>query len=1494
MINRQEFLTEIPRLYPNTDEHLSFWRRERQRCIEGYWVSGYWMPGKLYFYCNYSTIKLNVQSSKVKSLGKPWLRDIEWNFFRLLEEARGFSGFIEDPFFSCHEALLTNLSDEEIISFYCKDEETGEIIDEKFYNIFMDRALTRKKYVSPRDYLVQQHPRDLGRPLYNNQSKNLMMIGARGFGKALDENHQIPLFEGNTKKLKDIVIGDIVIGDNGKPTKVLGVFPQGKRSCYEFTFSDGRKIVSDENHIWSVHKARRSKLYNLTTKEIVNSSWKYKHPKSGYSYRYSLPEIYPIDYSHKDFKIHPYVLGCLLGDGTLTTLTPKIASNDIEIIDRFRELLPWASLKKDSSNNNYTITKNKDDHGINVPDKRFNPLTFLLKEMGLNVSCKNKFIPEEYLSGSIEQRMELLRGLLDTDGSINKYGSIEFTSINKKLSEQVAYLCRSLGIYCKIGKDNRIGRVHKLPQGTNHVTNKVCYRVYIRTDKPVFFLRRKKSKLKKRKRSDKVSIVSIRKVNDRNTICLTVDNESKLFLVEGFIPTHNSYMMGGVVSHEYLFDGLTKYVPQKDTKTSSEVVVGAGDAKYSADTLEKVQLTLENLPGSIEINGKDFPSPFAKKYSGSWIPGKQIINRYRKKIGGNWKKVGNKSSIKHRTFKDNPFAANGTRPGIMLFEEVGLFDNLKQSYVASVECQRNGDNKFGTMIFIGCVCKGTKVYTNDGRVINIEDLKQEDGILGYDGSKAVIQTINHINPPQNKPCYRITTTGNNILECSYDHPLLKSGRKDLCYPNNKRTFITKFVEAEKLKVGDYLFFQDKVEIFGKEKIEDARLFGLLVGDGYSKDYVSLCIDDLNVRKYITSRYKTKVKKQFYTKENKVFSDLIIKGVKSKLKNNGMLGRVKSQKRFPTDIHKYDKQSLSEFIAGYFDADGNVYYNKKKNTTRIVLTSVVKQLLEEMKFQLMKFGIHCSIYKENRNTKAAEEYQGQQDYIYRLYISKDQDVLRFKENIPLLAQKKINTLKRIKIGNRNFGRPEFVRWEYDKNNKKGEDFFYKGGIDTFENLKFETITEIEYLGEKPVYNLNCSPTHTYLSNGFIHAQTGGDMSSGTRDAYEIFYNPVAYECLVLNDEWEHRGKIGFFVPAYLGLNQYKDSNGFTDIDKAKKYLEDHRRKLLSSGSTSALDGELINRPIKPSEIFLLKHGNIFPIHELQDRLAKIEQPEVQSNIQLPIYLYFDEKSRTGVNYKIDTKKKLRPINDFPYSGDDREGAVVVYELPHTNEDGTVPEGMYIIGHDPYSSDDPTGNSLASIYVLKTKKYLKHGHDQVVASFVGRPYHGRNVVNEHLLKLSMFYGNATIYFENATGNTKEYFEKHRKLHLLAKQPQTVMTKKAAYDGRSPVIYGYPMSSRQMKNQAIQYLRDWLLEERGIDEYGRITRNLDFISDKALLQELIAFNMDGNFDRVMGLAGCIIGMEETHNQYIEQFEEESRIDHAIHFFSTNKLFKKTYYAR
>jgi hypothetical protein len=102
------------------------------------------------------------------------------------------------------------------------------------------------------------------------------------------------------------------------------------------------------------------------------------------------------------------------------------------------------------------------------------------------------------------------------------------------------------------------------------------------------------------------------------------------------------------------------------------------------------------------------------------------------------------------------------------------------------------------------------------------------------------------------------------------------------------------------------------------------------------------------------------------------------------------------------------------------------------------------------------------------------------------------------------------------------------------------------------------------------------------------------------------------------------------------------------------------------------------------------------------------------------------------------------------------------MPKLDPDtGKVPKDLYIIGHDPFANDNPDGPSMASIYVLKTKKYkYKYGHDEIVAHYVGRPFRGRSVVNEILLKLAMFY-NAKVYFENVRGNVKEYFEKKRKL-------------------------------------------------------------------------------------------------------------------------------------
>lgn len=547
------------------------------------------------------------------------------------------------------------------------------------------------------------------------------------------------------------------------------------------------------------------------------------------------------------------------------------------------------------------------------------------------------------------------------------------------------------------------------------------------------------------------------------------------------------------------------------------------------------------------------------------------------------------------------------------------------------------------------MCAGTKVYKSSGQVCNIEDLDKEDGILGYSGSLVTPQEINWFKQPEYKACYRITTKGNNTLECSYDHPLLTTDKTKVKYPDNKKTFVAGFTEAQDLKVGDYVFFADKVGNFGSKKVKHARLLGLLVGDGHYDTYISLCIDDPKVRNYVTSNYLTKVKKQFYTKADKVFSDLYIRGIKKVLSSNGMLGQTKLDKRLPKDIHTYSKDSLAEFLAGYFDADGNVYYNKKKNTTRVVLTSVVRELLEQVKYQLLKFGIHSSIYKEMRNTEPAVGYEGQHDYIYRLYISKDEDVARFKQFIPIISTKKVETLSKFTKGNRNYGRPNKVLFSYESSDKQRGKYYSDNSITEFTNLKFERVIEIEEIGFRQVYNLNCGPTHTYISNGFIHAQTGGDLDGpGGLDAQYMFYHPDQFDLLVFTDIYENQGQVATFLPAWYTNESFKDENGWLiDDQEAKQYYVDERKKLAQSGGDSlSLDNFIVYHPVVPSEVFLSKKGAYLPVVEIQNRIQKVRAENIEDYLAKRVELYFSPEETYGVGYRVDTEGKLQPVNEFP--------------------------------------------------------------------------------------------------------------------------------------------------------------------------------------------------------------------------------------------------------
>lgn len=397
---------------------------------------------------------------------------------------------------------------------------------------------------------------------------------------------------------------------------------------------------------------------------------------------------------------------------------------------------------------------------------------------------------------------------------------------------------------------------------------------------------------------------------------------------------------------------------------------------------------------------------------------------------------------------------------------------------------------------------------------------------------------------------------------------------------------------------------------------------------------------------------------------------------------------------------------------------------------------------------------------------------------------------------------------------------------------------------------------------------------------IYLGTGGNMDK-IRESEDIFRNPASYGFLEFDDEWEGRGKIGWFVPAQYAVNKFKDENGNTDYEAATRYLEDIRKEKRKGSSSSAIDKELMYRPMVPSEMFLTKRGNIFPIEELRKRLDEIKANSAYQTVGTPVNLFFDHNEKCGVNYKV--VHDGNPLHDYPLkdSQSDREGCVVIYEFPYLI-DGVCPPDMYIIGHDPYAKDDPEGESLGAVYVLKNAKYAQNGgHNEIVAEFVGRPYEGRHIINEIIEKLAMFYGGGPgmIYFENARGNVKEYFEKRKKLYLLAQQPRTILTKQPGYKKSSSITYGYPMDNKYVKIEAVRYARDWLVMER--QEGGKTIRNLDKIWCKGLLEELIAFSMDeGNYDRAMAFFGCIVGLEETTNRYLEPEEDNGDVfDFVIH---------------
>ena len=412
---------------------------------------------------------------------------------------------------------------------------------------------------------------------------------------------------------------------------------------------------------------------------------------------------------------------------------------------------------------------------------------------------------------------------------------------------------------------------------------------------------------------------------------------------------------------------------------------------------------------------------------------------------------------------------------------------------------------------------------------------------------------------------------------------------------------------------------------------------------------------------------------------------------------------------------------------------------------------------------------------------------------------------------------------------------------------------------------------EEMGKFPGLKKAWDITHHTVKEGkdalgiMIAFGTGGTEEADFTGAEQLFYNPEENDCIRVENQWDEGAggtHSGFFVPIYANLRGFIDENGNSLKNKAIEYENAQRQIKKKSGSSDTYSQYIAETPFKPSEAVLSFDMNIFPTQELAAQRNEVIAKNKQ-NIGSAGWLYYD--SDKNIKFKFDTKAK--PVYKFPHGKkDDVTGCVVIYEAP-VKVNGHVPKDLYIACHDPFAQDtSTTAISLGSTYIIKRTNDISSTYNEcIVASYVGRP-NSQDEYNHNLFLLAEYY-NAKIGFENDRGDVIGYAKRFKKLHML--EEQFSFLDKKELQGRTRRPYGMNMT-RQRKEQGEIYIRDWLLTPVSKYDDGSETLVLNTITDPALLEELLKFTKDGNFDRVMSIMVGMYHLKEKFNRKVKEIQQ------------------------
>ena len=403
-----------------------------------------------------------------------------------------------------------------------------------------DTAVTRFKSLEWRvEHKGELRGLDTGYPAINEitlglRAGDLDIIAARpSIGKAQPLDSSVLLSTGQWVKMGDLRVGDELASADGEPSFVTGIFPQGVHQAFRVTFVDGRSVECSGDHLWSVHTTKLTRRDHIWATNHLSLKLSIERYRS----RIGVPLMGGDFGSSRDWPVDPWLLGFLIGDGSFRGTTLRFSTADAEIIEQVRAKLPDGLKVRHVAKYDYAVVANRRGAG--------NELLKALGDLGLRgAHSHTKFIPGVYFTGDYDDRLELLQGLLDSDGWAQ--GAVCYTTVSEQLASDVQALARSIGAVVRVRSKARSYRYrgHKL-------NGRTAYELVITHQRPdtLFTLDRKRKRARVNVRRQRLTIVSVEPTRMAMMQCISVSHSSGLYVTDGYTLTHNTTLALNIGVH---------------------------------------------------------------------------------------------------------------------------------------------------------------------------------------------------------------------------------------------------------------------------------------------------------------------------------------------------------------------------------------------------------------------------------------------------------------------------------------------------------------------------------------------------------------------------------------------------------------------------------------------------------------------------------------------------------------------------------------------------------------------------------------------------------------------------------------------------------------------------------------------------------------------------------------------------------------------------------